>query len=380
LKGSKTASPLHHLLHTFNLKPSEYETITPASQTPNSPPNFTTEIADTREESKAADSNDDPDAKVYADGSGIEGNAGAAAVLYKKGRHSKTLRYCLGPLTDHNTYEAEAVGVALALELLSRERGIQTATILIDNQGVIQSLNHVKPKPAQHILSLIYDMANRLSDPTKRRRTKLRITWISGHDDVEGNEEADKEAKKAAMGDNSQASTLPAFISTDHLPRSISAACQHFKTEIQGSWRKRWTTSPRYARMAKIDDHLPSKSYLKCTENLTRAQTSLIMQLRTTHAPLNGHLHRIKRAPSPLCPACTRTAETVHHYLLDCRAHEHARTVLRRKLGSKAKSIKELLGNPKAMKATLTYIAATKRLLATFGDVTPPPDHTENSR
>jgi ribonuclease HI len=101
------------------------------------------------------------------DASGIEGNAGAAAVLYKKGRRSKALRYCLGPLTDHNTYEAEAVGVALALELLSRERGIQTATLLIDNQGVIQSLSHVKPKPAQHVLGLIHDMANRLSDPTK---------------------------------------------------------------------------------------------------------------------------------------------------------------------------------------------------------------------
>jgi hypothetical protein len=205
------------------------------------------------------------------------------------------------------------VGVALALELLSRERGIQTATILIDNQGVIQSLSHIKPKLAQHILSQVYEMANRISDLTRWHQTELKITWISGHDDIDGNKEAEKEAKKDAIGDNSQASTLPTFISTDPLPHSVSTACQHFRTEIHSLWGQ-------YARMTKIDDHLPSKSYFKCMPNLTRAQTSFIIQLRMAHTPLNGHLHHIKRAPSPLCPACTRAVETVHHYLFNCRA------------------------------------------------------------
>jgi hypothetical protein len=96
------------------------------------------------------------------------------------------------------------------------------------------------------------------------------------------------------------------------------------------------------------------------------------MQLRTAHIPLNEHLYRIKKVSSPLCPACTGADESVHHYLFDCRAHEHARIMLRRKLGRRSKSLKDLLGDRKAMRATLVYVANTRRLQSIFGDVTPP--------
>ncbi|KAF8485460.1 hypothetical protein JB92DRAFT_3131362 [Gautieria morchelliformis] len=138
-------SPIHTLLHTFNLKPGGLKTIRPVLQIPNQPPWFTTEIADSREELKEANIVDEPDAKVYTDGLGVDDNAGAAAVLYKQGRRTKALRYCLGLLADHTTYEAEDVGVTLMLELLARERGIKKASVLLDNQAVIQSISHVNP-------------------------------------------------------------------------------------------------------------------------------------------------------------------------------------------------------------------------------------------
>jgi ribonuclease HI len=184
----------------FNIDPNSQETATPVSHAPDTPPLFTTNIADSREESKTDNAADKADIKVYTDGSGIEGKVGAAAVLYKNGICAQSLRYQLGTLEEHITYEAEAVGVTLALELITRERGTATATILLDNQAVIQSLSHVHAKPAQHIIGEAHNMANRLVAPTRRRRVKLNITWISGHDDVEGNEEEDKEAKKAAAG------------------------------------------------------------------------------------------------------------------------------------------------------------------------------------
>jgi hypothetical protein len=68
-------------------------------------------------------------------------------------------------------------------------------------------------------------MANRLAAPTCRRPVKLNITWISGHDDVEGNEEADKEAKKAAAADES-ATCLP---ETDH----TTAQHRRYATSLQ---------------------------------------------------------------------------------------------------------------------------------------------------
>jgi hypothetical protein len=75
-------SPLHHLLNSFNVCPGELETICPAYQKPGDSILFTTEIADSQEENKVINTVDN--AKVYADWSGIEGNAGASAVLYCK--------------------------------------------------------------------------------------------------------------------------------------------------------------------------------------------------------------------------------------------------------------------------------------------------------
>ena len=161
-------SPIHHLLHTFGLKLDDFETIKPALQVPNKVPLFTTKIAESREESTEADEADEPDAKIYTDGSGLDNNAGSAAVMYRRGRCTKTLRYYLGPLTDHTTYEVEAVGVTLALKLLSHERGIGKAMILLDNQVVIQSLGHVKSLPAQQILSHAHELANRAAALTRQ--------------------------------------------------------------------------------------------------------------------------------------------------------------------------------------------------------------------
>jgi hypothetical protein len=46
----------------------------------------------------------------------------------------------------------------------------------------------------------------------KRGVVDLQIHWVPGHLDFEPNECADEEAKKAALGDSSDAKSLPAFL------------------------------------------------------------------------------------------------------------------------------------------------------------------------
>ncbi|KAI0365283.1 hypothetical protein BV20DRAFT_909194, partial [Pilatotrama ljubarskyi] len=53
-----------------------------------------------------------------------------------------------------------------------------------------------------------------------------------------------------------------------------------------------------------------------------------LTHLRTGHAPLNDHLHRIGRADSPLCPACMTARETVIHHLIQCPACRRQRALL----------------------------------------------------
>ena len=91
-------SPLHLLLHTFHIKPADYESIAPGSQPPNCHDSLLMHIAGSREESREEDLHDDAEVCVYSDGFGLNGVAAAAAVLFLGRREIEASRYCLGSL------------------------------------------------------------------------------------------------------------------------------------------------------------------------------------------------------------------------------------------------------------------------------------------
>ena len=87
------------------------------------------QIANTREQFKDKDAEDTADLRIYSDGLGIEGMAGAVAIMFWDGQEVKSVHYLLGPLTHHTKYEAEVVGILLVLELIHREHSVSSATI-----------------------------------------------------------------------------------------------------------------------------------------------------------------------------------------------------------------------------------------------------------
>ena len=126
------------------------ETLSPVRSPLGSDLKCKTFIPATAEGSLAHEQGYDADIRIYSDGSGLDNNAGAAAILYKDGDRPRTLRYHLGPLMEHTTFEAEAIGLLLALHLLRRVPGAWKVAIRLDNQAVNVSLNAHKPKPAQY--------------------------------------------------------------------------------------------------------------------------------------------------------------------------------------------------------------------------------------
>src|SRR6266481_9251049 len=124
-------------MHTYEAEPGKCEIIKPADCPPNKGASFHTRIANTREESKAQDAVDQAEIKVYLDGSGHDGQVGAAVALIHGDQPVKILCYHLGPLTHHMMYEAEVVGVLLALQLIGKDM----ASVKLDNQAVIQALS-----------------------------------------------------------------------------------------------------------------------------------------------------------------------------------------------------------------------------------------------
>lgn len=265
-------------------------------------------------------SSDKADIKVYSNGSGHSNGVGASAVLYRKG--SKTpkaeLMVCLGARTEHNTYKAEAAGGNLAMWLLQAANTNPTdrITVYIDNQSLLDALRFPKARSSQWLI-------DGMITSTQEVPGRIKVVWISGHTDVGGNEAADKAAKTAASGTSSRRQELP-HILRKKLSISASAERQAYNEELKLIWQTRWDSSPRAAQFKHIDANYSFTKFKKISFSLNRAQSSILVQIRTGHILLNAYLHRINKSRTSKCPKCwerqggERATQTVEHYLFEC--------------------------------------------------------------
>ena len=67
----------------------------------------------------------------------------------------------------------------------------------------------------------------------------------------------------------------------------------------------------------RVDTVLPGKHTRQLYDRLTRKEASVLAQLWTGMARLNGYLHRINAAESDEC-VCRHARETVDHFLFGC--------------------------------------------------------------
>jgi len=372
----KQPPPLYNLLCIFNIEPGDMETIRPVTRPPSHTHSFTTAKAKSREASIEFEKADTAEIKIFVDGSGIDGNTGAAVVLYRHGRPNpeKTLRYHLGDLTQHTNFEAEAVGLLMAMWMLRNQHimGRLHVSIYIDSQALISSFSSRTPRSGQYLLEDIITYAEVASTPQKKNLLHLR--WISAHSDVPGNEKADEEAKRTAQGASSPSHMLPPLL-RNTLPLSTSAIKQNFLKRTKKKWRDQWRASPRYQKAAHIESSLPMKLHAKSLEGLTQAQASLVFQIKTEHIPLNKYLYRIKKIGSDKCTACSQitnreSIESVRHFLFECPAYSNDRRKLDAKLGRNSRDLKAILSNPKHTMELIQYIGRTKRFEPSLGDLT----------
>ena len=187
---------------------------------------------------------------------------------------------------------------------------------------------------------------------------------------MEGNEKADKEAKKATEGRHRNRRANFGILAKG-LPDSKAARLQRFKRQAKEQHQQTFWDLPRYERISKIEPQAPSSAFRILSRTLTRGQTSIMTQLRTGHIPLHSYLHRFKLADSPTCPNCGEEPETVTHFLKVCKAHDNARRALRKELGRDIEVGLELLGERNNVRKVLRYIARTRRFKESHGSLEP---------
>ena len=128
-------------------------------------------------------------------------------------------------------------------------------------------------------------------------RLSTQIKWVPAHMGVEGNEAADRLAKRAITNNSASPNKLPKPLLTV-LPHSRSAAKQAHRSLIKEKTQQLWTQSPRFTRMKHTDSRSPSTDYANLISSLPRKAASIITQLRMGHIPLAKYLF-VSESPLP---------------------------------------------------------------------------------
>ena len=288
---------------------------------------------------------------IYTDGSGIEGQVGAAAFNMTT---SQTSHQYLGSQTKYNVYAAELMALDLAVnQWQSLAHQFSECYVFTDSQASCSSIQKPWRQSGQKIISSILDHMDSILN--QNSHCQLRIIWVPGHKGIQGNEQVDEEAKRAALD--------PTLSSPFEYSPLKSSRVQEIKEMAKEQWAQEWSknkktaahlrrilTKPRIMHRPKLYNSIPGRNM--CAK---------IVQLWTGHCGLNGYLHRFRIKESPLCE-CGCSKETVEHFLMECRRFKDARSELRRNVGTRKMRVDRLLGDPKTIKYTAEYIKATSRL------------------
>ena len=213
-----------------------------------------------------------------------------------------------------SNFEAEAIAIEASLHHLSNiftldvERQ-NNVVIFSDAKSVLQALEHGK---SDNLTTK--SLANTIDNFLSAHTVELTLQWIPGHVNIPGNECADRLAKKG--------STCPQI----NTPASMNTARHIIKNNKREEWMNEWAGG---SKGRSIFNHMTRPNPNDHLNLLERKQQAVIFRLRSQHAPLNAHLHRIQpKVNQPSCPLCQHPSETVQHNLFHCPSLEDLRTRL----------------------------------------------------
>lgn len=296
-------------------------------------------------------------AYIYTDGSGIDGQIGAAAVCTTT---QQTRKSHMGDDTTSTVYAGELQGIVLALEMAQADKGNgnhrSKVFIHTDNQAAIRSSANPKGKSGAYLLKMIAEKTQAL----REQGLKVELRWVPAHIGIQGNEAADIAAKEAT-GWRPDGQTG----SRADKPRALFKLRSTVKTwshkQSHHAWRTNWETETRGRTSFRLTPK-PTKKVLELHEGLSKRQSALLVQMRTEKIGLQDFLfnRRVPGITNANCP-CREGRQTVSHILLRCRRFRQLR---RQEFGTLPgrHNLRVILNKRKAAAKAIRFIEQTEIL------------------
>jgi hypothetical protein len=222
----------------------------------------------------------------------------------------KTFSVTLGARSEQNPFSAELAAIAHVLNMLVALKDYRIM-LLTSNKAAALTIGNPRQQSGQEFVCQTYKLMKRL----QRNGNHINIWWVPTSADNKLLGLARQQARNATQKDAVPQVSVPRMKSTTlKIARSQVAT----SNDLPGNVGK---------HVKRVDAALPRKHTRQLYDRLSWKEASVLAQLRTGMARLNGYLYRINVADTDQC-ACGQARETVEHFLFQCRKWTTQRTAL----------------------------------------------------
>jgi hypothetical protein len=217
--------------------------------------------------------------RIATSSSARKGIVGMGGVIHDTlgivtGRELITYPVTLGTRTEQNPYTAELAAMAMAMKRLPLHLVGRQITIISSNQGALLATSQPRHQSGQTSIEEIYKVASAL----RKGGNSISMIWIPSQESVELSRRAKEAARQA---------TEPGRIPRGRCYQAKSTTINNARSE--GVTRTLPNGVEKYSR--EMDTALPGKHTRILYDTLKRREASVLAQLRTGMARLNGYLH-----------------------------------------------------------------------------------------
>ncbi|KAM5528719.1 hypothetical protein FOXYSP1_19200 [Fusarium oxysporum f. sp. phaseoli] len=222
------------------------------------------------------------------------------ASVARAGKIIENFSVTLGTREEHNPYAAELAAITHGLNCLP-EMKYRVVVILTSNRSAAQAIGNPRQQSGQSHIRRIYDAVGKLREDGNR----VSLIWLPSGGELK----IQKIAKMSARHATEPYAT----------PRKGAIKAKTtILSGIRAGMRNERKLSDGVGRHSKkVDRALPGKHTRLLYNQLAWKEASVLAQLRTGMARLNGYLYQIRAAPTDECP-CGQAKETVEHFLFRC--------------------------------------------------------------